>query len=128
MYLNWNNTTNIFIISYILLSFLIYYTRLKACEISRQNMRNSENGGHIVLGTMPWLMLMHDRLSLNFHPKILYNRTNADILNSWLNQLINKKKLYVSIVEDIVNTFNQVQLKFQKEVANLARELPMSSI
>ena len=34
------------------LIFCFYFTRLKACEISRQNMRNLENIGHIVLGTV----------------------------------------------------------------------------
>ena len=33
-------------------TFCFYFTRLKAREISRQNMRNSENIGHIVLGTV----------------------------------------------------------------------------
>ena len=37
--------------------FCFYFTCLKAREISRQNMRNSENNGHIVLGTMQQLML-----------------------------------------------------------------------
>ena len=34
------------------LIFCCYFTRLKAREISQQNMRNSENIGHIVLGTV----------------------------------------------------------------------------
>ena len=34
------------------LIFCFYFTRLKACEISRQNMKNSENIGHIVQGTV----------------------------------------------------------------------------
>ena len=34
------------------LIFCFYFPRLKAREISRQNMRNSENTGHIVLGTV----------------------------------------------------------------------------
>ena len=34
------------------LIFCFYFTRLKAREISQQNMRNSENIGHIVLGTV----------------------------------------------------------------------------
>ena len=34
------------------LIFCFYFTRLKAREISRQNMRNSENIGHIVLGNV----------------------------------------------------------------------------
>ena len=34
------------------LIFGCYFTRLKAREISQQNMRNSENIGHIVLGTV----------------------------------------------------------------------------
>ena len=35
------------------LIFCCYFTRLKAREISQQNMTNSENIGHIVLGTVP---------------------------------------------------------------------------
>ena len=35
------------------LIFCFYFTQLKAREIGRQNMRNSENIGHIVLGTVP---------------------------------------------------------------------------
>ena len=35
------------------LMFCCYFTRLKAREISQQNMTNSENIGHIVLGTVP---------------------------------------------------------------------------
>ena len=34
------------------LIFCCYFTRLKAREISQQNMRNLENIGHIVLGTV----------------------------------------------------------------------------
>ena len=37
-------------------SFLIFYyylVRLKSREVSRQNMRNSKNVGHIVLGGVP---------------------------------------------------------------------------
>ena len=34
------------------LIFCFYFTRLKAREISRQNMKNSENIGHIVTGTV----------------------------------------------------------------------------
>ena len=34
------------------LIFCCYFTRLKAREISRQDMRNLENIGHIVLGTV----------------------------------------------------------------------------
>ena len=34
------------------LIFCFYFTRLKACEISQQNMRNSENITHVVLETM----------------------------------------------------------------------------
>ena len=38
------------------LIFCFYFTRLKAREISRQNMRNSENIGHVVLETVQQLM------------------------------------------------------------------------
>ena len=34
------------------LIFCCYFTRLKAREIKQQNMRNSENVGHILLGTV----------------------------------------------------------------------------
>ena len=34
------------------LMFCCYFTRLKTCEISWQNMRNSANVDHIVLGTV----------------------------------------------------------------------------
>ena len=36
--------------------FCLYFARLKAREISRQNMRNSENIGHVVLETVQQLM------------------------------------------------------------------------
>ena len=39
------------------LIFCCYFTCLKAREISQRNMRNSENIGHIVLGTVRQLML-----------------------------------------------------------------------
>ena len=34
------------------LIFCFYFTRLKACEISQQNMRNSTNIGHFALRTV----------------------------------------------------------------------------
>ena len=45
-----HNMANIFLVSHILL--LFHKGSIKAREISPQNMRNSENIGHIVLGTV----------------------------------------------------------------------------
>ena len=52
----------------IFFSFLIfccYFTCLKAREISQQNMRNSENIGHIQLGTVMTMMMMMMMIMVN---------------------------------------------------------------
>ena len=74
------------------LIFCFYFTRLKAREISRQNMRKSKDIGHIVLETVRYLMHILIAFGTEYIPKavskVIINENMANIYSLQANDSI----------------------------------------